>query len=293
MPLDTHSSMNLALGTVQFGLAYGIAGSGEAVAEVEVRRILDVAWARGVRTLDTAAAYGDIEGRLAGLCGTHPFRIVSKVPAIPSTMSPAEAAAWAVAQAEQSRRRLGLRLTALMCHRAEDLLGERGLAVYPALQRWAASEGVAFGASCYGPDELLNVHRQHPLGISQLPGNAFDQRLAQALPDGLQGVDIHLRSAFLQGLLLMPADEGRTRLPAAEGALKRWHQWCQARALSPLVGALSVVKSFAAVSTVVVGVETTSQFEAIATAWAQASPSLAPDLADHNPAVIDPRTWKP
>lgn len=293
MPVDTRSSMNLALGTVQFGLAYGIAGSGQAVADAEVRRILDAAWARGVRTLDTASAYGDIEGRLAGLCGPHPFRIVSKLPAIPLAMSPAEAAGWAVTQAEQSRRRLGQRLTALMCHRAEDLLGERGLAVYPVLQRWAASEGVAFGASCYSPDELLKIHGQHPLEISQLPSNAFDQRLAQALPDGLQGVDIHLRSAFLQGLLLMPADEAGKRLPAAQGALQRWHQWCQAHEHSPLVGALSVVKSFGAVSTVVVGVETTSQFEAIAAAWAQASPLPAPDLADHTPAVIDPRTWKP
>lgn len=293
MTRDTRATMNLALGTVQFGLAYGIAGSGKAVAEAEVRRILDAAWTRGVRTLDTASAYGDIEFRLAGLCGSHAFRIVSKIPAIPLAMPPAEAATWAVAQAEQSRQRLGQRLTALMCHRADDLLGERGLAVYPALQLWAAAEGVALGASCYGPDELMKVHGQHSLEIAQLPGNPFDQRLAQALPDGLQGVDIHLRSAFLQGLLLMPTEAGSTRLPAAEGALQRWHRWCQAHALSPLVGALSVVKSFAAVSTVVVGVETVAQFEGIAAAWAQASPSLAPELADHNPAVIDPRTWKP
>lgn len=285
--------MNLALGTVQFGLAYGIAGSGQAVPEHEARRILDSAWAQGVRTLDTASAYGDIESRLAGLCGPHPFRIVSKVPAIPPALAPADAAAWAVAQAMQSRQRLGHRLIALMCHRAEDLLGERGLAVYPALQRWAASEGVALGASCYGPDELLKVHGQHALAVAQLPGNAMDQRLPQALPGALQGVDIHLRSAFLQGLLLMPEAAGRARLPAAATALQRWHRWCHAQQLSPLVGALSVVKSFAAVSTVVVGVETMAQFEDIAAAWALASPARAPQLADHDPSVIDPRTWKP
>jgi len=285
--------MELALGTVQFGLAYGIAGTGHAVPETETRRILDAAWAHGVRTLDTASTYGDIECRLARLCGSNPFRIVSKVPAIPPALAPQEAANFALAQAEQSKQRLGQRLSALLCHRAEDLLGERGLAVYPALQRWADTEGVALGASCYGPDELLSVHNLHPVAVAQIPGNALDQRLPLALPQAMPDVDIHLRSAFLQGLLLMPEDAGCARLPAAAPALKRWHAWCVAHQLRPLVGALSIVKAFAAASTVVVGVETAAQFEDIASAWASASPALAPQLADHPPAVIDPRTWKP
>lgn len=291
MAVQLGPSMQLALGTVQFGLAYGIAGSGFAVPEDEARRILDAAWAHGIRTLDTASAYGDIESRLARLCGSLPFRIVSKVPAVPDSLTPTEAAVWVVGQAVQSRHRLGARLTALMCHRAEDFLGERGAAVYPALHRWAASEGVALGASCYGPEALLQVHSQHALAAAQLPGNALDQRLLQALPTVLPGVDIHLRSVFLQGLLLMPESAGRARLPAAGPALQRWHRWCRDRQLQPLVGALSVVKSFAAASTVVVGVETTAQIEEIATAWALAAPALAPLLAENDPAVIDPRTW--
>jgi aryl-alcohol dehydrogenase-like predicted oxidoreductase len=287
--------MQLALGTVQFGLAYGIAGNGQAVPEAQVRSILAAAWDAGVRTLDTAAAYGDIEGRLAGLCGALPFDIVSKVPAIPDALTPSEAARWALAQAEQSRHRLGQRLRGLMCHRAEDFLGPRGAAVAPALQRWAADQGVALGASCYEPATLMTLREALPQGLAlcQLPGNALDQRLAQALHQPLAGLDIHLRSAFLQGLLLMPLDQGRTRLPAAAGALQRWHGWCAARELSPLVAALSVVKSFAAVSTVLVGVESVAQWTAIAKAWAQARPLSAAELAVADPAVTDPRTWTP
>lgn len=285
--------MQLALGTVQFGLAYGIAGSGQAVPEAQVRQILAMAWERGVRTLDTAAAYGDIEPRLAALCGRLPFQVVSKVPAIPDALTPEQAASWAVAQAAQSRQRLGPLLAGLMCHRAEDLLGDRGQAVHAALHGWATSEGIALGASCYEPETLLSIHAQHPLAIAQLPGNALDQRLPQVISDALPGVDVHLRSAFLQGLLLMPQALGSARVPAAAAALQRWHGWCQAQAVSPLVGALSLVKSFKAVSTVVIGVETVAQFEDIATAWAAATPTLAPALAVDDPRVIDPRAWKP
>ena len=64
--------MKLALGTVQFGLAYGITGRGAVVPEQEVREILVAAADQGVSVLDTAVAYGDIEPRLAGLCaGFH------------------------------------------------------------------------------------------------------------------------------------------------------------------------------------------------------------------------------
>ena len=56
--------MQLALGTVQFGLAYGAVGSGSQVDGATATAILDAAWHQGVRTLDTAAAYGDIEERL-------------------------------------------------------------------------------------------------------------------------------------------------------------------------------------------------------------------------------------
>ena len=85
--------MQLALGTVQFGLAYGITGKGQVVPEREVRGILARAWERGVRTLDTAAAYGDIEARLKGLCEGRAFRVISKVPVVPDQLPASEAAA--------------------------------------------------------------------------------------------------------------------------------------------------------------------------------------------------------
>lgn len=291
--MATSVPMQLALGTVQFGLAYGIAGSGQAVPEAQARRILAAAWERGVTTLDTAAAYGDIEARLAALCGHLPFQVVSKVPAIPDTLTPDEAASWALGQALQSQQRLGPLLKGLMCHRADDLTGPRGQAVYAALQRWAASEDIWLGVSCYEPQTLLAIRSQHPLALAQLPGNALDQRLPQAVTEQLPGLEVHLRSAFLQGLLLMPQELGSMRVPAARIALQRWHGWCDAQAVSPLAGALSLVKSFKAVSTVVIGVETVKQFEDIATAWATASATLAPQLAVDDLAVIDPRAWKP
>jgi aryl-alcohol dehydrogenase-like predicted oxidoreductase len=284
--------MELALGTVQFGLAYGIAGRRYAVPEEEARSILECAWARGVRMLDTAAAYGDIEQRLGRVCEGLPFRIISKVSAIPLQLDDIQAAAWAKAQAMQSRQRLGNSLSGLMFHKAEDLSGERGLRVWQTLTDWAQGEGVALGASCYSPQISLGLRESCGISLTQLPGNAFDQRIVNDIPATVPGLEIHLRSAFLQGLLLMPLAQAQNKLPLASNALKLWHKWCAAHSLSPLVAALSIVKSFASVSVVVVGVDSLVQFDEIASAWDQAHPRIAAELAVDTPEIIDPRFWK-
>ena len=54
----------LGLGTVQFGLAYGIANQVGQVSGVGAAEILGLAWAAGVNTLDTAIGYGNSESIL-------------------------------------------------------------------------------------------------------------------------------------------------------------------------------------------------------------------------------------
>ncbi|MDE2397489.1 MAG: aldo/keto reductase [Burkholderiales bacterium] len=284
--------MRLALGTVQFGLAYGIAGRGQAMPESEVRSVLESAAAQGVRTLDTAAAYGDIESRLARLAAGLALEFVSKVPAIPPSLDPDGAAEFALCSARTSQERLGEGLRALMLHSSADFAGERGEAVAAALAPWARSAGVTIGASCYAPAEALELARQGRIGIAQVPGNALDQRIAEpGVAQGLGGVEIHLRSALLQGLLVMPPARAQQRLAVAAPALRRWHAWCAAQGMPPLVAALSVAKSFAAVSAVVIGVDSLEQWNEVARAWQRAEAKTAAELACADPAVVDPRRW--
>jgi aryl-alcohol dehydrogenase-like predicted oxidoreductase len=284
--------LELALGTVQFGLAYGIAGMGHAVPDTQVRQILATARQYGIRTLDTASTYGDIEQRLADLCGDQDFDVISKIAPVPAGLDGAAAAAWVLEQAQQSRQRLGGRLKGLMLHRADDLLESRADWIWTALERWAATEAVELGASCYDPSTCIRIRERLPIRLAQLPGNPFDQRLPRALPSALPGLQVHLRSVFLQGLLLMDETAAAHRLPAAAPALRRWHDWCAQRELAPLVAALSVVKSFHAVAAVLVGVDSATQLEQIAAAWVQARAIEAPELIEQSLAVIDPRSWK-
>lgn len=291
--------MELALGTVQFGLAYGAVGSGQAVAPDAARAILDAAWHQGLRWLDTAATYGDIEARLADLCGPHRFRIVSKI--VPLGALPAPERVQAVQHSVQrSIDRLGDRLEALLFHSAADLLAPEGEQLWAVAQKAAhratAADGrqLRLGVSCYAPDELLQLRQRLDIRIAQLPANALDQRLLDTLGDAagapLKGIDLHVRSAFLQGLLLSPG-RGALRVPAAAAALAHWQARCDQAGLPPAVAALGVVKALPAVQACMVGVETLAQWQEIAIAWQAAQPLRWPELASNDPAVFDPRIW--
>jgi aryl-alcohol dehydrogenase-like predicted oxidoreductase len=286
--------MQLALGTVQFGLGYGVAGRDTPVPAPEVRAILVRAQALGVRVLDTAAAYGDIEPRLAALAEGLGFNVVSKLPACPAGLADAAAADWAVQMLERSCERLGPSLQAVLFHRADDLLGPNGSALWDASAEFAQARGLQLGVSVYDATTLLRITARFAVALAQLPGNALDQGLrllAEAKSGSSTLPELHLRSAFLQGLLLMPQAQASQRVPAAAAALARWHSWCQVHGHSPLQAALGIVKGLPGVTHCVVGVDGLAQLEATAAAW-QAAPVLqAPALATADTRVTDPRLW--
>lgn len=287
----------LALGTVQFGMPYGIAGAAQRISDTEAKRILADAHERGIRMLDTASVYGDIEERLATLCTpASKFIVTSKIAPIPAELLEAGdggegARRFIVASIDRSVARLAGRLRAVMFHRPEDLDTAVGEAAWGAARQRSREHGIGLGLSLYDIDSLPRGCVAAELDLVQCPANVFDQRLLcegvrARLPD-----EIHIRSAFLQGLLLMSRDDAAKRLPAAETAVRRWHHWCEERALSPLDAALGFAKALP-IRYCVFGVDSLRQFDEVAEAWDRAVPLRAPELAVADRSVIDPRIWR-
>lgn len=285
--------MELALGTVQFGLPYGIAGRGEPVPESEVRAILEEASYRGIRLLDTAASYGDIETRLRDLCGGLEFRCISKIPAVELEAVSLDAGRFAVEAFRRTQDRLGGMLESVLFHRATDLVGAKGREIWDTVCDIANESGIRLGVSCYAPEEIGAIQSQFPIEVAQVPGSAFDQRLRSAAQaSGFGSIELHLRSVFLQGLLLMPYEAAIRRLPAATKPLLAWHAWCADRGFTPLVGALAIAKGTFGVKYVIVGVDSLTQLKAIISAWDSAPAVVDETFASADLELIDPRRWK-
>src|SRR5690606_782993 len=94
----------LALGTVQFGLNYGVANTQGQVSQAEIQAILALAKKHQVHTLDTAIAYGESEARLGQQDLTR-FEVISKVAEIPAG---ANVQTWLEQQCERSLTRLNI-----------------------------------------------------------------------------------------------------------------------------------------------------------------------------------------
>ena len=264
-------AVRLALGTAQFGMDYGVTNRSGRIKDEELERVLLFARARKVDTIDTAVAYGDAESRLGAL-GVDDFRVVTKVPPALSSDTPASI----VDAVERSLERLRLpRVHAVLLHRAEDLLSETGIVVREALSR-LLSRGLTerVGVSVYRPEQLdrLDIEwNATRIELVQLPCNAFDRRMARSgWLDRLasRGVEVHARSAFLQGLLLAEPAQRPQWCARWDRAFGAWDAWCEANGADRIAASLSAA-FHPAVARTVVGVESTAQFEDLVIAAAR------------------------
>ncbi|SSW69710.1 hypothetical protein AVE30378_03675 [Achromobacter veterisilvae] len=258
-------NQRLALGTAQFGLAYGIANQTGRVAPEAVERILAEARSAGVDTLDTAVAYGDSELAL-GEAGVAGWRIISKLPAVPDNCG--DCGEWVRNQVDGSLQRLRVgALYGLLLHRPEQLLGPHGPALAYALRR-LKQDGVVekIGVSIYAPQELATLLQALDIDMVQAPFNLLDQRMLETgWADRLKtaGIELHVRSVFLQGLLLIPRECRPAKFDRWGGVWQEWERWLRAEGLLPMDACLRFALAASAVDKVVVGVDSVEQLRGI------------------------------
>lgn len=258
----------IAIGTAQFGLNYGIANQIGKISLRSVKTILHHAVLSGIDTLDTAIAYGDSEVCL-GKTGVGRFNVVTKLPEMPPDLVNPDL--WVSNHLSQSLDRLGAKsLYGLLLHRPLQLLESQGVELYRALGKLKNSGLVQkIGISIYSPSELDLLVPEFDFDLIQAPFSVFDQRLFQS--GWLQrlnqaGVEVHVRSAFLQGLLLMQRTDIPVKFEKWSNLFDSWHDLLSKRGLSAVEASLAYVLSHPEIDRVVVGVDSLKQLKQILSA---------------------------
>lgn len=283
----------LALGTVQFGLPYGIANQAGQVTHDKGKAILQLAAGNGINTLDTAIAYGASEQRL-GEIGIQDWQIVSKLPAIPDDR--ADTRQWVAEAVDGSLQRLNInRLYGLLLHRPQQLLEKNGDHLYRTLQQ-LKQDGLVqkIGISIYDPSDLDAICGRFQLDLVQAPFNILDRRLIDT--DWLsrleeQGTELHVRSVFLQGLLLMSSTNRPKKFARWDQLWSDWGIWLTINRLTPLQACLLYALSFPQVSKVIVGVDNQRQLKEILVASVGALPKIPVGLRTSDLDLINPANW--
>jgi len=286
------AAVRLGLGTAQFGSDYGVSNMRGRIGRPEASAILQAAALGGMELIDTAATYGDAEAMLGALLPRHsPFRIMTKAMPVSQGVHAVEA------RARASLRRLGLETAdALMVDGAGDLLGPQGPALWNRL-RVLKDEGLfqRIGISAEVGDDPLGLARRFKPDLMQVPVSLLDQRLTA---DGRLaaiaelGIEIHLRSVFLQGLLFLPRHGLPTVLAEAGPRLSRIRLMIAEAGADPLQAALAFALSRPEASAVVVGVTSAAELRAVLAAAAAPAPALDwTRFALDHPLALDPHLW--
>jgi aryl-alcohol dehydrogenase-like predicted oxidoreductase len=283
----------IALGTVQFGLDYGLTNSSGQIGDRDAQRILQTAQEAGIGWLDTAAAYGNAEERLGSLlAGENHFSICSKTLPAPQGQSVLASAQRSLDTSLTRLRRD--HVDALLIHAADDLLGAEGEALWAWMDS-ARQQGMArsIGVSVYDEDEIQAVLKRCTPDWIQLPCSVLDQRLvATGMLAKLTaaGIKLQARSLLLQGVVNVVPEKLPGPLMALHDPLSRLRRIAAREG----IGAVDLALAWAAVQEIdlaVLGVTTADELQQCVEAFQRRIDVDWREFASDDPVAVDPRKW--
>ena len=240
----------LVLGTVQFGINYGINNTSGQVPLSEVVEILKIATKAGIKTLDTSSGYGKSEmvlGKAMQESGTH-FQLVSKYPT--STVGVKETF-------DESLKKLGIEsIYGYMVHHFDFY--QQHPDIYDVMKDLKSKGKIKkIGFSLYTVEQLQTLLDNNvEIDILQFPYNMLDRQFEPYMPLLKEkGVEIHTRSAFLQGLFFKDIDKLPEKLKPLYGELKQLHDYANKKGIPMEQLALSFVYGNPLVDGVLIGVD--------------------------------------
>ena len=285
--------MKIALGTVQFGIPYGVANSNGQVEKLEIKDILDYAKSFGIDTIDTAIAYGTSEQCL-GDAGVNDYHLVTKLPEIPDDYRNLKT--WVQNHVESSLSTLGVEtLSGLLLHRSSQLLDTDKKDLWSILLQ-LKSDGIVkkIGFSIYTPDELDKLWNSFKPDLVQAPYNILDRRLETSgwlERMHKENVEVHVRSIFLQGLLLMNKSNRPEKFNKWLALWNHWDDWLKESNVTPVQAAVSFSLSDNRVSKVIVGVDSLDQLKEIISAANNNIDRFPENLNIGDTRLLNPSEW--
>lgn len=295
----------LALGSAQWGMAYGIANRSGPPDEGELDRLLASAYAAGVRTIDTARAYGESEariGRALARTGADDWRVVTKL--APDLDAPGVDVGAALerlqASLASSREQLGLdTLPAVLLHRHAHRHAFGGKLWRTLLAEREAGRIAQLGVSTANPDEAWAALDDPDVECLQVATSLLDLRLyrqgffqrAREL-----GRVVYVRSVYLQGVAHLGSAQLPGHLAELASPVRAIERLASDLGVRPRVVYLAFVRELPGVHPVL-GCETANQLGELLRDWADETldgallATLVENLPTAEAALVDPSLW--
>lgn len=285
----------IALGTVQFGIDYGINSHDSQVKPEEVRKILSYAQSKDINFLDTAPSYGSSE-QVLGHADIQDFKIITKTRHFDQSEISTNELVLMERDFYHSLKYLKQdSVYGVLVHNANDLLKPGSQNLFDQLQGLKhAGKIKKIGVSVYDDKQLQSILDNFNIDIVQLPFNILDKRLINSgMLATLQSksVEVHVRSVFLQGLLLMKGCNRPDKFKRWDALWKIWHEWLNDNQITALEATIRHALSIPEISKVLVGVDTAGQLKEIVIASDGVLPTIPTELYTNEVNLLNPSNW--
>lgn len=282
----------MILGTAQLGLNYGISNKNGQPSLGQAREILEIANNYGVKILDTAFAYG-VSEQLVGELNKERFQIISKLPDLSKfkpNENPEQISNFLHSTLKNTQQQ---QLHGFLLH-SVDNLKFNGDKLWMQMQEFKNQGFIdKIGYSLYSPLQLVTYFDKYKPDIVQIPMNILDREFQKTgwlkkLKDN--NVEIHVRSVFLQGLLLMKYEEQTSRFPLH---IKTWDLY--RKELNEFGGTaldycLGFIKGVEEIDDIVIGVNSANELKEIMISEAKFI-SAPMELSSSDEKLIYPFNW--
>lgn len=286
--------MKLALGTAQFGSHYGLTNNLGKVPLYEVKKIISKAKEINLKTIDTAMDYFDSE-EVLGKTNVTDFEIISKLPEIPKKTN---IKVWIQDKVKKSLFNLKvLKLRGLLLHKPIQMLQSDGDEIFNSLNHLKEIGLIEkIGVSVYNFEELDILIKKFKFDIVQAPINIFDRRIIDSKTIyelKKKNIEIHARSIFLQGLLLLEKNKLPKKFLYWKNLWNEWFNWLdQESKISNLSACLNYVFSIKEIDKIIIGVNNYIQFKEILEETRNYKNITIPKFKIEDKKLLNPYNWK-
>ena len=284
--------MKLAIGTAQFGYKYGITNSTGQVNINQIKKILNFSKQNKIFYLDTAIDYGESE-KIIGNLKLKNFQIITKLPSPPYNEKNLEE--WTEKKILKSLKLLKVKkIYALLLHNPNQLNLTSGRRIYEAIIKLKKKKIIKkIGVSVYNRKELNNILKMYKIDIVNLPLSFANREFLK--DDCLKKlkknkIEIHVRSIFLQGLLVNYFKDDFKYL-LNTNFFKKWDLWLKKNKINSIDACVNFVKKIKEVDKIIVGIDNFEQLKFIFRAYQRKDSLIFPFFNIHK-KIINPQYWK-
>ena len=286
--------MKIVLGTAQFGSAYGIANKTGIVSEKDIKKILNFAYQSNINMIDTAMDYGDSENRL-GKNNLNKFNLITKLSSLNLNVENIQNEIKFKVKRSLDNLKVN-KLYGLLLHRPEQLLSIKGDQIIEAILCLKSSGLISqIGISIYSPEILESLISKLKIDLIQVPYNILDNRIdCSGWLDKLRdlNIEIHARSIFLQGLLLMKYDKLPKDYFRNHQDLIDWYEWQKNNSeADPYETCLKYVLDNPKIDKVLVGVDNIFQMMQLVETVKSKNKFSFPRIRCKDEKLINPYFW--